>query len=203
MRPLGGEQEIGVDVRVVSASNRPFERAIAEGRLREDLFYRLCVFPIVAPPLREHREDIPLLAVRFAAELVERTGISKPFSAKALETLSSYSWPGNVRQLRNTVHQAFVLAQHEITVDCLPASVRWLNGHALHAIESRTAPALRDALRIEVGMTMAEVEERFIQATLRRVNGDRRLAAEALGISLRTLYNRLKEWGFRELASGR
>jgi DNA-binding NtrC family response regulator len=188
---VGGEQPIPVDVRVLAASNRDVRQAVDEGRLRPDLFYRLKVFQIDLPPLRDRREDIALLAESFLGTLGEAEGREKRFSEAALEALHAYSWPGNVRELRNVVHFAYVLAGDLIDVDSLPREVTREDQPG-----ARTAPEATGsdtAFTVAVGSTIADVERRLIMATLRECNNKPR-AADILGISLKTLYNRLNQY---------
>jgi DNA-binding NtrC family response regulator len=190
-RRVGGTSEIEVDVRIVSATNRRFDAAIAEKGFREDLFHRLCVFPIVTPPLRKRPEDIEVLAASFLAEMEAETGRSKPLAPEALAVLLAYDWPGNVRQLRNAIQRAFVLADGAITPAYLPEQIADAEGGA----RSARLPARRDGrIEVEVGTSIAEAERRLIEATLLEASGDKRRAAEVLGVSLRTLYNRLKQY---------
>jgi two-component system response regulator AtoC len=189
MRRVGGRDEIQVDVRTVAATNRRFDQAIAEGRFREDLFHRLCVFPIVTPPLREHREDIELLARRFLAEIESGSGRVKPLEPATLARLRAYGWPGNVRQLRNVIQRAYVMADSTITPDCLPVQV------AVAAPSASVATADGEGrIELDVGTSLAEAERRLIEATLSDQSGDKRATAQILGVSLRTLYNRLKQY---------
>ena len=187
-RRVGGTRDIQVDVRIVAATNRSFDRAIAEGRFREDLFHRLCVFPIVTPPLRERPEDIEPLARIFLAELCAEHGQAKEFEAGLLTSLNNYSWPGNVRQLRNAIQRAYVVADGAISAACLPAQV--LQGSVLQSVR----PANSDHLELQIGTSIAQAERRLIEATLQRASGDKRVAADMLGVSLRTLYNRLNQY---------
>ncbi len=195
VRPVGSSQDVEVDVRIISATNRHFEQSIRDGDFREDLFHRLCVFPIVTPPLRDRPEDIPLLAQRFLDELAVRFKDRKRFAPETVAALEAYAWPGNVRQLRNAVQRAFVMADGVITPDSLPTLV--LNQDA--AVRRQPAAALPGAsantIQVPVGSTIAAVERRLIEATLAHSSGDKRAAAEMLGMSLRTLYSRLKEYG--------
>lgn len=186
LRHVGGEREIEVDVRVIAATNRDPIKAVAEGRLREDLMYRLSVFPIQVPPLREREDDLEILADHFLAELNDKNTSAKRFSHRAMDVLKSYSWPGNVRQLKNVVHRAFIMADDVIDVDCLP-----------ERITGRTASNSTGALALPVGTTIAEAERQLIRATLDYYKEDKKRTAEALGISLKTLYNRLN--AYREL----
>jgi DNA-binding NtrC family response regulator len=175
---VGGTEPVQVNVRVVAASNRRPEPAVAEGKLREDLFYRLNVFPLELPPLREREDDLVLLAEHFLEEL-NRESVDPPkcFTRAALDRLRAHTWPGNVRELRNVVQRAFILAPNDISVDALP----------LGLAEER----LGNSLAIRVGTPIDEAERRLILATLEHCAGDKRKAAETLQISLKTLYNRL------------
>jgi DNA-binding NtrC family response regulator len=175
---VGGSSYAQVDVRVIAASNRPAEQAVAEGKLRPDLLYRLNVFPVELPPLREREDDIILLAEAFLEELNRGSEAPpKAFTRAALERLKAHSWPGNVRELRNVVQRAFILAPNDIGVDALPLGV----------VEER----LGTVLQIRVGTPIDEAERRLILATLEHCAGDKKKAAEILKISLKTLYNRL------------
>jgi DNA-binding NtrC family response regulator len=176
---VGGNDALTVDVRVVAASNRKPEDAVAKGKLREDLLCRLNVFPIHLPPLRERREDVDLLAEHFLALLNKEHDTGKDFTRPALNRLRSHSWPGNVRELKNLVHRAFILADEHIGLDSLPLGVQESAGSSLN---------------VKVGTSLGETERRLILATLEECEGDKKKAAEVLGISLKTLYNRLNEY---------
>src|SRR6266850_1201796 len=176
---IGGNEALTADVRVIAATNRKPEEAVAKGKLREDLLYRLNVFPILLPPLRDRREDVDLLAEHFLALLNKEHDTSKEFTRPALNRLRSHSWPGNVRELKNLVHRAFILAEDHIGLDCLPLGVQ------------ETAAS---SLNLKVGTSLGEAERRLILATLEEAEGDKKKAAEVLGISLKTLYNRLNEY---------
>lgn len=177
---VGGDQELQAGCRIVAATNRHPEHAVSEGTLRADLLYRLAVFPLQVPPLRERGDDIDLLAERFLSELNEEYAQEKTFSAAFRAYLRSHEWPGNVRELKNTIHRAFILADDELPV-C-----------ALELAADSAHPA--DKLTIAVGTSIAEMERRLIQATLARCEGNKRHAARILGISLKTLYNRLNDY---------
>jgi DNA-binding NtrC family response regulator len=185
---VGGGDPVPVDVRVIAASNRDPGAAVKDGALREDLLYRLNVFPIELPPLRERGDDVVLLAQSFLEVLNERDETGKRFSEEALERLAALSWPGNVRELRNAVERAAILAERVIGPEMLPD--RCAEGVA--AVErAPQAGATPDLLQVPVGASIAAVEQRLILATLDRLEGDKKRAAEVLGISLKTLYNRL------------
>jgi DNA-binding NtrC family response regulator len=193
---VGGERQQTADVRIIAASNRDLEATVAEGKLRADLLYRLRVMPIVLPPLRDREGDVRALAAWFLDELVRSEGTTKTFSEEALAALERYSFPGNVRELRNTVHQAFILAEETIRVENLPAALR-PGATAAPAPQSPGAPVNGDGLRLEIPLSLAEAERQVILSTLDRLQGDKGKAAEALGISLKTLYSRLREYAAR------
>lgn len=177
---VGGDQQVVCDVRIVSATNRDPLDAVRSGVLREDLLYRLAVVPLHIPPLRERKEDIVPLARHFLSELNAAEGTDKVFSASALDRLCQYGWPGNVRELRNTVYRAFILADRLIE---LP--------NPNIASQPPLPTAADGVLNVRIGTTLADAQRGLILATLARFDGDKRRAAHALGISLKTLYNRL------------
>ena len=183
---VGGSEALRVDVRLIAAANRRPEDAVAAGRLREDLHYRLNVFPVALPPLRDREEDVELLANHFLAELNRAEGAGKQLTRSALARLRAHSWPGNVRELRNVVQRAFIVAEETIGAESLPLKVP--------AAVSPTASS-SEGLVIQPGTPIAEAERRLILATLGQCDNDKRKAAEVLGISLKTLYNRLNEYG--------
>jgi two-component system response regulator AtoC len=182
---IGGDQQVAVDVRVIAATNRDPHRAVADGKLREDLLYRLQVFPIQMPPLSERSGDVDLLATYFLDQLNERQGTAKRFSSESFDRLRNHTWPGNVRELKNVVHRAFIMADEEITPRCLPREVGGESG------------ALR-SLHFQVGASISDVEHRLIMATLDAYAGNKRKTAEVLGVSLKTLYNRLNTYRVSE-----
>ena len=198
---VGGDQEIGADVRVLAASNRDLRQAVASCKLREDLMYRLCVIPVNVPPLRERGEDVVLLAEMFLAELNEEQGEQKTLSAEGRRRIVEHTWPGNVRELKNVIHRAFVLSDEEVQVDIGTFSAlgqeREDSGAVATMGSATGTPAMSDpsALRITVGMSLDDVERALITATLQAVGGSKTEAARLLGISLKTMYNRLHAYG--------
>jgi Nif-specific regulatory protein len=177
---VGGAASIRADVRVIAATNRDLEKDVAEKLFRRDLYFRLRVVEILVPPLRKRPEDIVELANYFLQKFVEETGRKiRGYAPHALEQMQRYRWPGNVRELKNVIHRALILAEQEIGPAHLAPE---LSGHG-------AAARLPSALT-----TLAEAERRLILAALEHFEGDRRKAAEALGVSLRTLYNRLREY---------
>ncbi len=188
---VGGREPIAVDLRVVAASNRDLEQAVSEGKFRQDLLYRLKVFPIYLPPLSERGSDVEQLAEHFLAELNRAEGRRQRLSAEAVAALSRHHWPGNVRELKNTIHRASILAGDEITVADLPSDI--LGDAAL------PEPG---ALRVAPGTPLADVQRRLVLATMNEFDQDRSRTADALGISVRTLYNWLKEYQAQGAWSG-
>jgi two-component system response regulator HydG len=180
---LGG-RTLKVDLRLVAATNQDLRAAVREGRFREDLYYRLNVIAVPIPPLRDRREDVPLLAEHFLQLYAARNGRQlSGFSRVVADTLSRYDWPGNVRELENTVERAVVLSRGSaIEIDDLPPEVR--QGGVTG--DGRT-------LSFAVGTPLEEIERRVIHATLAHVGGDKRLCAQLLGIATRTIYRRLEE----------
>jgi DNA-binding NtrC family response regulator len=183
---VGATEPTPVNVRVVAASNRDPAEAVAKGQLREDLFYRLNVFPIELPPLRMRGEDAALLAQHFLEQVNTREGTRKRFTPRALARLQALSWLGNVRELKNAVERAAILADVTIDAEALPRP---------HAEQ----PIAEDAtLHVRIGTPIGEIERRVILATLESLDGNKRRTAEVLGISLKTLYNRLNVYQAQE-----
>jgi DNA-binding NtrC family response regulator len=173
---VGTTTPIAGDVRLIAATNRNPEQAMTEGKLRDDLYHRLNVFPISMPPLRERGTDIELLAQHFLDQLNKQETATKSFAPATIAALYGHTWPGNVRELKNYVQRAFILADEVIEAHLAPASV--------------TAPESAPLLTVRVGTTLDDVSRRLIEATLAEC-GSKRKAADMLGISLKTLYNRL------------
>jgi len=185
---VGGEQELPVDLRVIAATNRDPHQAVVDQKFREDLLYRLRVFPISLPPLRERAGDIDLLAEACLADLNKDEGTRKRLGRSALERLRSYRWPGNVRELKNVMHRAFILADDEIGPQQLPDS------GPIGAAAAEVAAGGDAILQVKVGSSIADAERRLILATLDACEGNKDQAAKILGISLKTLYNRLNSY---------
>lgn len=180
---VGGDEEVKVDVRLVAATNRDLEAAVRQGQLREDLMYRLAVFPVRIPPLRERSTDIELMAQQFLQELNEKELTNKTFSRSSLEVIRSYSWPGNVRELKNVVQRAFILSTDMLNIE-----------ECISDLSTKKPTVHEGYLNFFVGTPLADAQREIILATLKHYSGNKRLTAEALGISLKTLYNRLKEY---------
>ncbi|MFC4158384.1 sigma-54 interaction domain-containing protein [Chitinimonas lacunae] len=176
---VGGDREIACDVRVLAATNRDPLEAVRSGMLRQDLLYRLAVFPIVLPPLRERGDDVVLLAQHFLEERNRKHNTCKTFAPGIEDKLRRHHWPGNVRELKNCIHRAYILAEDQLDIDT-PTPLQ---------TESRSG--FGKMMQFEVGTTLEEVERRLIFATLDCCQGNKRRAAEILGVSLKTIYNRL------------
>jgi DNA-binding NtrC family response regulator len=181
---VGGTKAIPVNCRVVSATNRTMEEIAESKVLREDIYFRLAVFPITIPPLRERKEDIPMLAEYFIQQLNEENGTQYQWQSTQLEQLTAYDWPGNVRELRHFVHRAAIMSDPESAELELPKT-----------IESPFAKKQNLSSGLKAGRTIEEVEKELIYATLEKVDGNKTTAAEMLGISTKTLYNRLHAYG--------
>jgi DNA-binding NtrC family response regulator len=183
-RMVGGSELIRVNVRVIAATNKKLQEAVAAGRFREDLFYRLQIVPIVMPPLRERAEDIPLLIERFFEQLMAKhKRRPKRMSAEALQLCQRFPWPGNVRQLRNVIERLVITCREvEVGVNQLPDSLREYDRHTT-------------TFTVRPGTSLAEVEKLLIRQTLTHVTSNREEAAQALGISRRALQYKLKQYG--------
>jgi DNA-binding NtrC family response regulator len=185
-RPVGATREHSVDIRVIAATNLDPAEAVRQGRLREDLFYRLNVFLISLPPLRERKDDVPLLAQAFVKDFDERHGRSVAgVSEGAMRVLEQYQWPGNVRELRNVIERATIVAKGPFIerVD--------LPDLAGAPAVATAAPDAAAAAGLTPGTTVDEAERRLIEITLQHTGGNKTRAAELLGISLKTLHNKL------------
>ena len=182
---VGSTQTREVDVRIVAATNKDPQREVDEGRLRADLFYRLNVFPIELPPLRERLEDVELIARHFLRQIASIEGKAKSFTQDALDSLSSYRWPGNVRELRNVVYRAYLMAPGSLIDDaCLPA------GRDANERSGAKAPAIS----LPLGLSLKDVRRRMMVATFEHL-GKREMTAAILGISDKSLYLALKDHG--------
>jgi transcriptional regulator with PAS, ATPase and Fis domain len=191
VRRLGSRKEIEVDVRLLAATNRQPQQAVSEGTLRSDLLYRLNVFSIHLPSLRERKEDLPLLAKHLVMQLAEKHGRPARFLAPAaLDALQFHSWPGNVRELRNVIERAVIICSGE-----------QIERHhfAPYPIEQRERLRNEDTLSLPVGTPLEEVERQMIMRTLQKTKNNKTRAAELLGISLKTLHNKLNLYRERGL----
>jgi len=202
-RRVGGSEELDVDVRLVASSNRDLAQAVRSGSFRPDLFYRLNVFPLHLPTLRERKSDIRILAEHFLSQIEQKEGRGfRSFEGSALEAMSRHDWPGNVRELKNAVHRAYILSdpptvQAEAVEAVLGAPV------AAEVVAEPAEEGVWPTVPVRVGERLDAVERKLLIATLEAVKGDRRTAAELLGVSLKTIYNRLKEYGLDQTPGGR
>ncbi|HDR9499962.1 TPA: sigma-54-dependent Fis family transcriptional regulator [Burkholderia cepacia] len=175
---VGGHEPIPLDVRIVAATHHDPVEAVRSGRLREDLFYRIAPVALHVPALRQREDDVDDIALQIVERLNARHRTRKRLSMQAMKALRAYSWPGNVRELRNALERAFILADEQIDLQ-LPRRL-------LPRDDVR-----HNAMTLHFGTTLAHTQQRFIVASLRHFNGDKPRTAKALGISLKTLYNRL------------
>ncbi len=186
--PIGGRKPIPVDVRIVATCNRELARMVKDGTFRQDLYYRLHVIPLKIPPLRERRDDIPLLVAHFKDKFtVLHHAPDLEISSEAMARLSGWSWPGNVRELENTIERAVLICDGAM-----------IGPEHLLIEEQITANGDVDAHAL-VGMTVKDIEKKLIGQTLKHVNDNRTHAAQMLGISIRTLRNKLREYGQTDL----
>src|SRR5229473_1020498 len=188
LRRLGSKVETSVDVRVLAATNKVPEEAVARGELRNDLYYRLNVFNIHMPPLREHKDDVPALVESLLKDMSTKHGRKVAVVSEAvLNLFQSYSWPGNVRELRNTLERAVIVCESGLVE----------TKHLPPGFGQNVRPAVHDpdAVHLGVGTTVEEAEKQLILKTLQATSNNKTRAAEILGISLKTLHNKLKEYG--------
>jgi DNA-binding NtrC family response regulator len=190
VRRLGGKQEISVDVRLVAATHRDLKELVREGLFREDLYFRINVFHIALPPLRERVEDIPALACHFLVRYARESGRRvERLSPGALKRLAGYAWPGNIRELRNCIERAVLLCDGDTIIEAqLPVEV----------LQQDTA----SALRVQLGLPLREVERSYVEATLRRQGGNKLRTAMILGIGEKTLHQKLHRWAALDADDG-
>jgi len=185
VRRLGGSRDLNFDVRVIAATNREPALAIRDGRLREDLFYRLNVFELVVPPLRERGGDLPLLAQHFVREFNRKHRLSvEGVAHSARELLSSHPWPGNVRELRNVMERAVIVARSG-----------WIERAHLPPFLQALRPGTDATITLAAGTTFAQAERQVILQTLARVGDNKAEAARQLGIDVKTIRNKLRAYG--------
>ena len=188
VRRLGSKTETPVDVRVLAATNKDPEQAVASGGLRQDLFFRLNVFHIHLPPLREHKEDIPLLAEHILRDVNAKHGKNvRGIGAEVLDIFMSHTWPGNIRELRNVLERAAIMSEKElVSRSSLPGEFGKV---------ATKSPGDLSTIRFPVGTTVDAMERELILQTLQATGNNKTRAAELLGVSLKTLHNKLKEYG--------
>jgi len=181
IRPVGSNREVPVDVRIIAATNRDLGRAVAEGRFREDLFYRLDVVAVTLPPLRERPGDIAMLARHFVLQLAPHLGVEAlPLTADVARALAEYPWPGNARELRNFIERSLILGHYPLEALAIADAASDLDGDAAGSPDS-----------------LAEVEKRHMLTVLEASGGNKTEAARRLGISRKTLERKCALWGIR------
>ncbi|MFT0545640.1 sigma-54 interaction domain-containing protein [Allopusillimonas ginsengisoli] len=180
---VGGSALQKVNVRIIAATNRDPNEAIKAGSFRSDLLYRLAVFPIRVPSLRERTPDIAYLAQRFLDEFNHQENTQKTFAGDTLKNLETYNWPGNIRELKNTVMRAFILADDKLSIAPLSP-----------VFKACPTEVTQGYLKIPIGTPLTNAQQAIVAATLDHYDGDKQLAAQALGISTKTLYNRLSQF---------
>jgi DNA-binding NtrC family response regulator len=186
IRPVGSTKRSAINVRILAATNRDLEQAVAQGTFRRDLYFRLNVLSLRIPPLRERRQDIPLLVEHFLERLNRSTGQTHSISDAAMKALLAYDWPGNVRQLENCLERGCALSTGpNLQIADLPSSITETSTHVTVAGNTKILP-------------MAEVERQTILGAIQQLNGDKLLAARLLGIGKTTLYRKLKEYAFQD-----
>jgi DNA-binding NtrC family response regulator len=188
VRRLGSKSETPVDVRVLAATNKDPEQSVASGGLRQDLYFRLNVFHIHLPPLRDHKEDIPLLAEYILRDINTKHGKNvRGVGAEVLDIFMSHTWPGNIRELRNVLERAAIMSEKDLIMrSSLPGEFGKLSGKS---------PSDLSGIRFPVGTTVDAMERELILQTLQATGNNKTRAAELLGVSLKTLHNKLKEYG--------
>jgi DNA-binding NtrC family response regulator len=209
VRRLGGKGEIQLDVRIIAATNAPLDNAIREGKFREDLYYRLNVFPVPLPPLRDRKDDLPLLVQALLEELNRKHGTRvTDIAPEVMTLLRAYNWPGNIRELRNLMERAVIIAgEGTIQVEHLPGGVSGFTKQTAAAATATTSAdqassaGSQHELHLPVGTTVDQAERALIQLTLEHTSQNKTRAAEILGISQKTLFNKLKEYSANGTAS--
>jgi DNA-binding NtrC family response regulator len=199
LRRLGSKVEMPIDVRVLAATNKDPNMAVEDGHLRGDLYYRLNVFNIHMPPLRDHKEDIPAIVDAMISEMNARHGQNiRGIDPFMMDRLMDYDWPGNVRELRNTIERALILCgEGTLDIRHLPAGFgeRQSNRAAASTVAPEVPETPSNVVEVELGSTVDEAERRLILRTLEMTRNNKTRAADILGISLKTLHNKLKEYG--------
>src|ERR1700678_3140561 len=196
IRPVGATHRIAINVRILAATNRDLAAMVEQGRFRKDLYYRLSVVNLRIPPLRERKQDIPLLAAHFLERMSRETGTTHTLSDDALRTMVEYEWPGNVRELEHSIDRACTLSSGPVVhlADLLTQLQNFHLQHRRALVVAAELPSASPAARGPV-MPLAQLEKQAILDTLRKLNGDKLLAARLLGIGKTTLYRKLKEYG--------
>jgi two-component system response regulator HydG len=189
IRQVGSTKRVAINVRILAATNRDLEQSVAQGSFRRDLYFRLNVLSLRIPPLRERRQDIPLLVAHFLERITRSSGQEHTLSDDALKAMLAYDWPGNVRELENCLDRACALNTGPlIHLQDLPSAISGAQGHAPLSGEPASAKII----------PMADLEKQTILNTISQLNGDKLLAARLLGIGKTTLYRKLKEYSAQE-----
>jgi len=194
---IGTTKSIDTDVRIIAATNRDPREAVRAGKLREDLYHRLNVFPLAIVPLRERGEDIELIATHFLDEMNEACGTRKKFAPGALARMRQHPWPGNVRELKNYIHRVFIMAGEEGLEGPSPET----EPMQTRSITTNSDPST-PTITVPLGTPLSVAARELILSTLEHCGGERKRTAEMLGICTKTLYNRLREYGIREQHAG-
>ena len=189
---IGTARAVDTDVRIIAASNRDPHKAVRAGKLREDLYHRLNVFPLALAPLRDRSEDIEPIAHYFLGEMNEACGTRKQFAPGALARMKQHPWPGNVRELKNYIHRVFIMAGEEGLEGPSPEP------QPMHIRSNFQANPNTPAIMVPLGTPLSVAARELILSTLNHCGGERKRTAEMLGICTKTLYNRLREYGIRE-----
>jgi two-component system response regulator HydG len=198
IRPVGATHRIPINCRILAATNRDLAAMVEQGRFRKDLYYRLNVVALRLPPLRDRREDVPILAAHFLSRMNRNSGAKYVFSDDALRTMSEYAWPGNVRELENSIERACALCSGPVLrLGDLPTQLQDFHLHAFRSTVGGHSEKIPADTSTDV-TPLADLERQAILDTLRQLNGDKLTAARLLGIGKTTLYRKLKEYGIGE-----
>jgi transcriptional regulator with PAS, ATPase and Fis domain len=187
IRPVGSEKTISVNVRIISATNKELKILILDGKFREDLYYRLQGFTIILPPLRERKEDVPLLINHFLKDICQKTGKKLEFRPETLRLLMDYNWPGNIRELKHEIERATTLSKGRITPEVLSPDIK----------KKQSFVKRKQSIESFPSRTLTEMEAEAIRETLKRTGGNRNKAARLLGIGKTTLYAKMKRYDLR------
>jgi two-component system response regulator HydG len=199
IRPVGATHRVPINVRILAATNRELATMVEQGRFRKDLYYRLNVVSLRIPPLRERREDIPLLAAHFLERANKQFGLNRTLSDDVLRTMTDYAWPGNVRELENSIERACALSSGPVLhIGDLPTH---LKDFRLCAYRTPQAVEEEQTAQPSRVTSLADLERKAILDTLRILKGDKLAAARLLGIGKTTLYRKLKEYGISDPAA--
>ena len=199
IRPVGATHRVPINCRILAATNRDLALMVEQGRFRKDLYYRLNVVALRIPPLRDRREDIPLLAAHFLNRMCRNSGQKYTLADEALRTMSEYSWPGNVRELENSIERACALSSGPVLrIGDMPTQLQNFHLHAWRTVPSAEEKKSSNSSEVT---PLADLERQAILDTLRQLNGDKLTAARLLGIGKTTLYRKLKEYGIGDAPS--